>query len=344
MQQSIIYFPEKEKAVFQKVDTSAVLSPTQVLVKTDYDLISAGTELANYHDLPNTQVESCGFPHYPGYSASAHVVKVGPAVTKFKPGDRVVCSWGGHKSWIIKEEDKNLCRIPDGIDQKTAAAAHLCSFPMLAIRKLQIQLGEACLVAGQGLLGLFAGQLARIAGAYPVIVSDCSPERRELALKLGADYALDPMAPDYIAKVRELTGGKGPETVVEVTGNINALIQVLDCVAQNGRVALLGCTRITDQPVNVYKYIHCKGVYLIGAHTFARPLTDAAHWGCPEIDDYKTFFKYLQSGRLQVEPIISETASPNDAEAIYQKIGMSANPPLGIILDWRDVDKDIEKC
>lgn len=342
MKQSVVFFPEKEKAVFKVVDAAEELSAHQVLVKTDYDLISAGTELANYHDLPNTYVEKFGFPHYPGYSTSAHVVKVGSAVTRFKVGDRVVCSWSGHRSWVIKDENRRLFPVPDWIDQKSAAVAHLCSFPMLAIRKLQIQLGEACLIAGQGLLGLLAAQLARIAGAYPVIVSDCSPERRELALKLGADHALDPMEQDYIEKVRELTDGKGPETVVEVTGNINALIQVLDCVAQNGRVALLGCTRVSDQTIDVYKYIHCKGVYLIGAHTFARPANDAAHWGHSEEDDYRTFFKYLKSGRLQIDNIISEIASPVDAEAIYQKIGMQENPPIGILLDWRNIDKDIE--
>jgi threonine dehydrogenase-like Zn-dependent dehydrogenase len=146
------------------------------------------------------------------------------------------------------------------------------------------------------------------------------------------------MAPDYVQKVIELTGGKGPEIVVEVTGNIHALQQVLECVAKNGRVVLLGCTRISDQAINVYKYIHCKGVYLIGAHTSCRPQQDPAHWGASEPDDYKTFFKYVQSGRLQIAPLISEVASPRDAEAIYQKIGMQENPPLGILLDWTDID------
>ena len=336
---SIVYFPEKERAAFEENLENCELKPNQVLVKIDYDLISAGTELANYHALPNTESAGGKFPCYTGYTTSGHVVRIGEAVTKYKVGDHVIATWGKHRSWLICEEDKRIYPVPEGFDMKIAAAAHLCSFPMLAIRKLQIQLGEACLVAGQGLLGLLAGQLARIAGAYPVIVSDCSPERRELALKLGADYALDPKAPDYVEIVRELTGGKGPETVVEVTGNIQALQQVLECVAQNGRVALLGCTRISDQPINVYRYIHCKGVYLIGAHTCTRPAHDATHWGCSEADDYKTFFKYLNSGRLQVAPLISEVASPRDAEAIYQKLGMQANPPLGILLDWTDIDK-----
>lgn len=342
MNLSVVYFPEKEVAAFEERESEISLQPDQVLVKTDYDLISAGTELANYHALPNTGTSGGRFPHYPGYSTSGHVVRVGEKVTNYKPGDRVVATWGGHRSWGIRQENKNICPVPDGIDMKVAAAAHICSFPMLAIRKLQVQLGEACLIAGQGILGLLAGQLARIAGAYPVIVSDCSPQRRALALKLGADYALDPLDPEYIPKVIELTGGKGVETAVEVTGNIKALQQCLECVAKNGRISLLGCTRVSDQTIDFYKYVHCRGIYLMGTHTFARPQNDPTHWGWSETDDYKTFFKLVKSGRLDVLPVISEVASPRDAREIYEKIGMRADPPLGILLDWTGIDKEIQ--
>ena len=339
---SIVYFPEKERAAFEENLENCELKPNQVLVKIDYDLISAGTELANYHALPNTESAGGKFPCYTGYTTSGHVVRIGEAVTKYKVGDHVIATWGRHRSWLICEEDKRIYPVPEGFDMKIAAAAHLCSFPMLAIRKLQIQLGEACLIAGQGLLGLLAGQLARIAGAYPVIVSDCSPERRELALKLGADHALDPLDPDYIKKVLELTGGKGVESAVEVTGNINALQQCLECIAFNGRISLLGCTRVSDKTIDFYKYVHRRGIYLMGTHTSARPKVDAAHWGCSEFEDYRTFFKLVTSGRLNVAPIISEVASPKDAEAIFQKIGMQENPPLGILLDWTNIDHDIQ--
>lgn len=342
MNLSLVYFPEKEVAAFESREENLSLQPDQVLVKTEYDLISAGTELANYHELPNTVTAERKFPHYPGYSASGHVVRVGEAVKNYKPGDRVVVSWGGHRSWMLRKENYRICPVPDGFDMKIAAVAHLCSFPMLAIRKLQIQLGEACLVAGQGLLGLLAAQLARIAGAYPVIVSDFSPERRALALKLGADYALDPRAEDYVQQVLEITGQKGVETAVEVTGSINALQQCLECAAFNGRISLLGCTRVSDQAIDFYKYVHRRGIYLMGTHTFARPKQDPTSWGWSETDDYKTFFKLVQSGRLLVEPIISEVASPKDARYIYEKIGMNPDPPLGILLDWTAVDKDIE--
>ncbi len=337
MDVSLVYFPEKEVAAFETREENFSLQPDQLLIKTDYDLISAGTELANYHALPNTGTAGNNFPAYTGYSTSGHVVEVGSAVTGYRPGDRVVAAWGGHRSYLVRREDDHIFPVPADFDMQIAAVAHVCSFSLLAIRKLQIQLGEACLIAGQGLLGILAGQLARIAGAYPVIVSDCSPERRELALKLGADYALDSMDKEYIPQVMELTDGKGVESIVEVTGNIRALQQCLECVAFNGRISLLGCTRVSDQAIDFYKYVHRKGVSLIGTHTFARPGCDRTNWGWSEFDDYRTFFKLVKSGKLHVKPVISEIALPQDAEAIFERIGMQPDPPLGILLDWTNI-------
>ena len=62
------------------------------------------------------------------------------------------------------------------------------------------------MVMGLGILGLIAVQLAKAAGAVPVIAVDPVKERREKALTFGADYALDPMEDGFVDKVKELTG------------------------------------------------------------------------------------------------------------------------------------------
>ena len=334
MKFSQIYFPAKEQAALLTKEFDATLSPTQVLVKADYDVLSAGTELANYHALPNTGASNADFPFYGiGYSVSGHVVEIGSQVKALKPGDNVVVRWGGHRSWFIVEE-KELFKIPTGVDQRLAAFAHLASFSFLGVRKLQLQLGESAMVAGAGLLGLFALQIARLSGACPVLVSDFSSERRNLAIQLGADYALDPADPEFVKKAVELTDGRGPDGVVEVTGYIPALQQALECIAWQGRISLLGCTRISDQPIDFYKFLHSRGVTLIGAHTLTRPSVDSRPGQWTEFDDYRTFFKLLQAGKLQVEPIIHEVVSPQDAATVYDHIGNASNPPVGILFDW----------
>ncbi len=337
MKVSYVCFEAKEKAVLRTEEFDPFLAPAQVLVKADFDLISAGTELANYHMLPNTQTAGNRFPLFPGYSVSGHVVETGSAVKTLKAGDNVVVRWRGHRSWFICEES-DLFKIPEGIDQKISAFAHLCSFSFLGVRKLNLQLGEAVMVAGQGLLGLLAAQIARLAGASPVLTCDFSPERRALALKLGADYALDPREEGFVEKVRELTDGRGPECVVEVTGYIPALKQALEYIGWQGRISLLGCTRISDETIDYYRDVHCRGVSLIGCHTNTRPRMESRPGQWTEFDDYRTFFKFVKNGRLQVEPIISRLVSPRDTAAVYAEIGGEKNPPFGILFDWRDFE------
>lgn len=335
-----VIFTAKEKAELLPDEIPEKPTGNQILVKTHFDLISAGTELANYHDLPN--LNGCGrpgtFPRIVGYSASGIVQAVGPEAKRFKAGDRVVCSWLQHRSWFLADES-HFYPIPDDVDMETAAVAHLCSFPFLGVRRLRLQLGESVVIAGLGLLGQFAAQLAKINGATPVITCDYSPERRALALDLGADYALDPREDGFVQKVLDLTNGKGADGVVEVTGYASALKQALEYVAFHGRVSLLGCTRISDQPIDFYRYVHCRGVTLLGSHTMVRPSVESRpndEW--TEHDDYRSFFRYVRSGRLQVKPVISRVVSPRDAEAVYQQLGFEKNPPLGVLFDWRDID------
>ena len=336
-----IWFPVKEKAELQSWEIPDEIAPSQVMVKAHYSLVSAGTELANFHALPNTYAQGNdkdGFPRYPGYSAAGVVVKVGSEVTKFKAGDKVVCPWMGHRSFYVGDENK-FYPVPDGVGLDVAAAAHVASFPYLGVRRLQLQMGESVMVAGLGLLGQFAVQMARNNGAAPVIGCDYSPERRELALKLGADHVLDPGEPDFVQKVRELTDGRGVDATVEVTGFIPALQQALEYAAFHGRISLLGCTRISDQCIDFYRYVHCRGITLLGAHTMVRPKVESRPGGeWTEFDDYRTFFRYVQSGRLQVMPLISRSVSPLEAAQLYHELGFEKNPPLGILFDWREVE------
>jgi len=179
-------------------------------------------------------------------------------------------------------------------------------------------------------------QLAKIDGAIPVIVSDFDRKRRDLALALGADHAFSPDEENLPEKIRELTYGKGADAIVEVTGAAVALQQALICVARQGRVSLLGCTRISDANIDFYKYVHQPGVSLIGAHTFVRPEVDSYPGYWTRRDDYRTLLALLAAKRLQVRPIISEIVSPEDAPAVFTRLAEDKHPPLGIVFDWRN--------
>ena len=95
-----------------------------------------------------------------------------------------------------------------------------------------------------------------------------------MALSLGADYALDPTAPDFAEQVIAISGG-GVNVCIEVTGLGIGLIQALDCMKELGRIALLGCTRSSKFEIDYYGKVHGRGISLIGAHTIARPRSEA---------------------------------------------------------------------
>ena len=137
--------------------------------------------------------------------------------------------------------------------------------------------------------------------------------------------------------VKAATAGKGVSAIVEVTGRAKALQQALEYVAWQGRISLLGCTRISDVPIDFYRYVHCRGVTLIGSHTFTRPAHESAPGRWTEADDYQTFLKLVRAGKMQVRPIISEIVSPAKAPDVYHRLAENEHPPLGIVFDWQKI-------
>ena len=262
----------------------------------------------------------------------------------FAVGDAVIAPWGGHRSYIVSPAAPvwtGAHKIADSrIDLKEAACAHIATFPMLGVRKLKLQMGESVMVAGLGILGQIAVQIARYSGAVPVLACDFSPERRELALKLGADAVFDPRDPDFVEKLCAANGGRKVNAVVEVTGKAAALKQALGYTARMGRISLLGCTRVPDCPIDFYRDVHRPGITLIGAHTCNRPSFDSRPGEWSEHDDYEVILKYLATGRFDFASLIHKTLSPADCSPLYDTLLHDPNPPMGILFDWNLLKED----
>ena len=209
------------------------LSPkeNEVTVSLEYSAISSGTEKANFIGARNgtnvAEDEEAVFPRTVGYSAAGVVSEIGSDITDLKIGDKVVVFWGKHKKDITVNRN-NVIKIPDGVSTKEASMALISTFPLAAIRKTKLEIGESAMVMGLGILGIFAVQELKVAGAYPVIAVDPVKERREFALKLGADYALDPTDDNFVKEVIALSDG-GVNVCIEVTGLGIGLIQAQWC-------------------------------------------------------------------------------------------------------------------
>lgn len=330
-----VVFVGKGQAVVREFEVTPP-GAGEVLLENDYTAVSAGTERANLLQLPNTG-RTDGAEWEPGYSGAGRVVAVGEGVTNLQVGDPVIVNWGGHRSHTRKKAETILKIADDRMDLLDACFAPIASFSFLGVRKLRIELGESAMVAGMGLLGAFALQLMNLSGAVPVLAADFAPARRKLALQLGAAAAFSPDEDGFVDKVKAAAGGQGPNAVVEVTGAAAALQQALEYIAWEGRISLLGCTRVSNVPIDFYRYVHRRGITLIGAHTFTRARQESAPGRWTELDDYRAFLKLVAANKLQVRPLIAEVVSPAEAPAIYARLAEMKNPPLGIVFDWRKV-------
>ena len=135
-----------------------------VLVKIVRTSISAGTERANLlGDVYSMRTgKPLGFPRQCGYSASGIVEEIGKDVTSVKVGDRVACAWSDHAAYCALPEHR-VYRIDDTVDFGAAALIHIATFPIAAVRKVQLEIGESAIVMGQGVLGMMAVGLLRAA-------------------------------------------------------------------------------------------------------------------------------------------------------------------------------------
>ena len=309
----------------------------EVTVALEYSAISAGTEKANFvgdrNGINVAENAEAVFPRTVGYSAAGVVTEVGSGVTDIAVGDRVVVYWGKHKKNITVKRSK-VVKIPDGVSTAEASMALIATFPLAAIRKTRLEIGESALVMGLGILGIFAVQQLRAAGAYPIVAVDPVAERREFALKMGADYALDPTEADFVEKVNQITNG-GANVCIEVTGLGIGLIQALECMKLMGRVALLGCTRNSKFEIDYYGKVHGKGISLIGAHTEMRPNTESSQGLWTDADDLKALLSLIKGGRLNFKDMICEIHSPEDAQSVYDRLVSEKNFPIGVLFDWK---------
>lgn len=311
---------------------SKPLQGDSVLIRMEYSVVSGGTERANLMDMANT---SKRFPKFPGYCGVGTVVEIGAQVTTVQPGDRVLAYHGRHAQYCVISEARVTKITQTELDSLDASFVVISAMGLGGVRKLELELGESAMVMGLGLLGMFSVQFLRLSGAYPVIAADLNPDRRALALALGADYALDPSAPDFARQVKDLTGGKGVNGIVEVSGQAVALQQALECASWRGRISLLGCTRVSDCPIDFYTQVHGPGIKLIGAHNFVRPKFESQPHLWTHQDDCKAILALLAAGRIQVRPMVSRVVKPEQAPEVYAQLCDDPAFPMGTVFDWR---------
>lgn len=330
-----IYFTKPCVAELCPSDIKA-LEDHEVLVKLAVSTVSSGTERANLigekNVRPSRSVPDVPFPRISGYSSAGVVIQVGKQVHSVAVGDRVALSWSTHSKYVVIAEGNVHKILDDSISFSEAALWTIGTFPMAAIRKCGLEIGESAIVMGLGVLGLVGIKLLRAAGAAPIVAVDPVAEKRAYALQIGADYAFDPYDTDFARKVREVTDG-GVNVALEITGIGAGLDGVLDCMAKFGRVALLGCTRDKEFTIDYYKKVHGPGISLIGAHTNARPKVESSRGMWTTHDDVMALQRLYRTGRLELSSLVEEMHSPENAPEVYHRLATEKSFPL-VQFDW----------
>jgi NADPH:quinone reductase-like Zn-dependent oxidoreductase len=207
----------------------------------------------------------------PVSDGAGEVVAVGPGVSTARVGDRVTAtlfpSWqdgpfgvehlpqrGGSLDGMLTElalvDESALVPIPDHLSYEEAATlpcAAVTAWNALTGGDSSLRPGQTLVTQGSGGVSLFALQFAKALGAR-VIATTSSPAKATRLAELGADEVIDYQAePDWPGKVRELTGGRGADRIVDVAG---LLEQSLKAVTTAGHVACVGFVSDTAPPID----------------------------------------------------------------------------------------------
>jgi threonine dehydrogenase-like Zn-dependent dehydrogenase len=187
-----------------------------------------------------------------------------------------------------------LHRVPDGVSLEAAAVSEPAAVALGAVRMGSLEPGDPLVILGPGPIGLLALQLARAAGAGPVIVVGHSSDgqRLETARRLGAAETLAGDPSSVLARVMALTDGVGVPAAIDASGAVSAATLALAMVRKGGRLVLAGIypdvlpIDATRQVVRQMKSIH--GAYGGASLDFDRVLA------------------LMADGRLDVRPLVSE--------------------------------------
>ncbi len=229
--------------------------PGQILVRVEAASL-------NYRDLmltDNAYGWTPPLPFVPGSDLAGTVQAVGEGVTRWHGGERVVSSFmagwidgvmppeafalggpgpGTLASHVLLDAQWAVAapRTLDAAQASTLPCAALTAWFAL-VEQGALRAGQTVLIHGTGGVALFGLQFARMHGAQAIVVSGAQ-DKRERALALGASHVLARDA-DWPAAVRELTGGRGADQVLETVGGAN-LGRSLEALAQGGRLSVIG--------------------------------------------------------------------------------------------------------
>lgn len=338
---------EKETCEIREegIDLSG-LGAYDILVKTFFSVISAGTELAGFCALFPGVYKKGSWNAYPwraGYGLVGEVEVSGKGLERFKAGDRIFC-FGNHAQrqiWPLDKAEKNpaLSAFPvmNGLDDQTIAVSRMGLVAVTAPQISGIELGDTVAVFGLGLVGNIAAQYYSYLGAT-VYAFDTVKMRCEKAREVGIKnvYSVLPERQNEI--LMELTNGKGVNISVDAVGSSRIIMNSVQSTAKNGKVILLGTPRAEAAAnlTDLLRPVHLKCLQILGAFEWRVPAYSqpgVAH--CIE-SNLQKIWSMIADGHLKVKELVSHVIKPEQMQSAYLGLYKDKENYLGVLVDWRE--------
>ena len=287
-----------------------------------------GTDLHIFHGDMDARVKA---PAVIGHEMSGRVVRVGPGVEGFAPGDPVTVMplrWDGtcpaclrgnrhvcqnldfigidspgamQQRWTVPAG--TLVRLPESLPLDRAALVEPTAVAVHDVGRADVRDGERVLVVGGGPVGVLIALVARAAGG-DVRVVEPSAHRRRLAEQLGLS-AWDPAAADVSELVQDWTDGAGADVAFEVSGAEAGVETAVDSLAVRGRLCLVAIHPRPRQ-VNLHRFFW-RELTLIGARLYDRA-------------DFEAAVRLVAEGTIPAEQLISKVVPLAEAASAFEAL------------------------
>ena len=327
---------EPGRIELQDFEIDEHLAPNQALIQAEYSVVSGGTEGAGYTGLVKEMPfgDKGQYPRETGYGHLGTVLDIGKDVTMCRVGDRVL-SFSRHASVVKADAARMALPVSREAEGKHLVLSRMAGVSISALRSSAVQPGDTVVVIGMGLVGNFAAQLFRLAGAE-VLVADIQNSRLKCAEACGLESGVNPATESLHEAVEELTKGKGADTVVEAIGVSAVINDAVNLVKTGGELILLGSPRATcNTDITPFLLrVHLEAIKVIGALEWRWPAHPTERTRDIETN-YRLIADWIAEERLIVEPLISHLASPADCQMIYDGVTGNQERYLGVVFDWK---------
>lgn len=324
------------------------LAADQVRIKTLYSGISAGTEMTGFTGSnpyltkrwnPETRLFDDGASSwtYPmnaiGYEEVGEITDIGKDVKDLQKGQLVWGAWGHRSShtapaaWVAER------LMPEGLEPVCGIYAQIGGIALNAVLDTNVHLGEQVAVFGQGVPGLMVTQLLKASGAE-VIAVDRLAKRLEAAKASGADHVVNSAETDAATAIKKLTGGRGADVSVEITGSYYALHDAIRSTAYNSRVVVSGFFQGDGKGLRLGEEFHHNRINLVCSQIGGVNPSIDHRWNRLRLD--QTVMKLQAEGKIDFKKLISHTYKAADTQAALNLVRDTPNDVLQVVIDFTE--------